>query len=137
MRVSLCFRIFIRSLARSVMDNLLVSLMRDLTSQGLHRISGVSQSRKHMCSEGKHGHKHATLYKCSSRNSSPSREVKRTNEVYIQTTFFLKRESCYSYQSVASRLQTLKAGSWTINIKRQSLSQNKSILNTDSGKSGV
>lgn len=51
MRVSLCFRIFIRSFARTVMDNLLVSLMRDLTIQGLHRISGVSndlQSRKHM-----------------------------------------------------------------------------------------
>lgn len=63
MRVSLCFRIFIKSLARTVMDNLLVSLMRDLTSQGLHRISGVSndsQSRKHMCLEGKHGHKRAT-----------------------------------------------------------------------------
>lgn len=45
MREPLCFRTFIRSLARTVMGNLLVSLMRDSMSiliQGQYKMSGVS-----------------------------------------------------------------------------------------------
>lgn len=45
MRVPLCFRTFIRSLARTVMGDLLVSLMRDFMSiliQGQYKMSGVS-----------------------------------------------------------------------------------------------
>lgn len=41
----MCFRTFIRNLARTVMGNLLVSLMSDLMSaviQGLYKISRVS-----------------------------------------------------------------------------------------------
>lgn len=50
MRVSLCFRTFIRSLARTVTGNLLVSLMSDLMSaaiQGLCKMSGVSNDPQH------------------------------------------------------------------------------------------
>lgn len=63
MRVSLCFRTFFRSLARNVMGNLLVNLMKDFTSvvvQGTCRMSGVFNDpqlgREHMLEEEAGGH---------------------------------------------------------------------------------
>lgn len=74
MRVSLCFRTFIRSLARTVTGNLLVSLMRDLMSvviQRLYKMSGVSSDPQHGERVRVRERSRKTWYNCS--NSFPFR----------------------------------------------------------------
>lgn len=60
----MCFRTFIRSLARTVTGNLLVSLMRDFLSiliQGQYKMSGVSNDPQQREKEEKHNRKRSII----------------------------------------------------------------------------
>lgn len=102
MRVSLCFRTFFRSLARTVMGNLLVNLMKDFTSvvvQVTCRVSGVFNDpqlgRGHMLEEEGRGHDIIVPTHCLSGG------VKRKN---LCRHTPLRYESCCAHPSVSIKV---------------------------------
>ena len=140
----MCFRTFIRSLARTVMGNLLVSLMRDLMSvmvQELYRISGVSndpQSRERVRVRRR---SRRTWYNCSNSNWFPFRGGQKEERTPAHPSFWVGRAAVHTkvlvlkhHLKAVQLRQTLRARSQRMCSKRQSLSQSQYTLNKDSGR---
>lgn len=137
----MCFRTFIRSLARTVMGNLLVNLMRDfmsVTVQGLYRMSGVSNDPQP--SERVHVRRRSrrTWYNCSNSNSFPFRGGQKEETTPAHPSFWGGRAAGFDvlkYHLKAVHLrQTLRARSQRMCSKRQCLSKSKYAVNKDSGR---
>lgn len=118
MRVSLCFRTFIRSLARTVMGNLLVSLMRNLMSiaiQGLHKMSGVSNDPQQRERVYVRKRSRKTWYNCSNpfpfrgdlkEELIPAHPISEVGELLFSPNMLVLK---YHLKAVQLR-QTLRAG---------------------------